>query len=763
MQLIKNQIRLMVWGFAFILPAHAFDSFVVQDIRLEGLQRIGIGTVFNYLPVKVGDKLDAELSSQAVRDLYKTGFFKDVHLEREGNVLVVFVAERPTIAKVTFSGNSDIPSEQLEAALQHIELLEGRVFNRFLLEEIEQELRRQYFGLGKYGVKITVEVKPLERNRVEINIQIAEGEVAQIYEVNIVGNQTFSDQILFDELQLAGTTFFGGKKEYSKQQLTGDLETLKSYYQDRGYINFNINSTQVSITPDKEDVYVTINLTEGEKYTVRSVKLEGELILDEKELMGLLTIRRGDVFSRKEVVKNREAVTKRLTEEGYFFANINVIPDLDKDSKTLVLTFFVDPGRRIYVRRINISGNDGTRDEVIRREIRQMEGAWISTSKVSRSRTRLNRLGFFETVNVETPAVQGSSDQVDISYEVKDMPTGSFTAGIGFSDAQGLLLNLGIQESNFAGTGKRVGITVNNSAVTKSYRFSYTNPYYTKDGISRGFSVSYIEVDAAEADITNYVTNTFGASVNYGVPLSEHFRFSTSIGYENTDILINQAETAQQILDFISVYGDSYNDYKLDGFWTYDTRNHAIFPTDGLRTTVSTAIALPGGDLQYYKLGLSHDHYFNLGGDFILKLGGGLGYGDGYGDTKELPPFKNYFAGGSRSVRGYDSSSLGGPNTRDKNDNPIGGDTRVLGSIELVLPSSDDDLTNTVRFSTFIDGGWVYARSDPVDLGELRYSLGAAMIWLTPIGALRFSYAEPLNAKSGDKIQNFQFTLGTAF
>ncbi len=750
--------------FVFLAPVRtwAFTPFVVKDIRLEGLQRIEVGTVFNYLPIKVGDRIDEHLTAQAIRALYKTGFFKDVRLEREGDVLVISVRERPAIASVSFTGNDEISSDQLGEALRQIGLAEGRILDRSLLDKVQQELQRQYYSLGKYAVRIETEVKPLVRNRVDVKIKIAEGETAEIRQVIIVGNRHFSDSDLLKRLELADVGFFGGRESYSRQVLSADLEKLRSFYLDRGFINFSIDSTQVALTPDKEDVYVTINITEGERYTVSGVKLAGELVFPRKEMEGLLKVRAGDVFSRSAIEATRKGISDRLAEIGYAFANVNVIPDVDDAARTVDLTVFVDPGRRVYVRRVNIKGNRKTRDEVIRRELRQLEGAWMSTRLIADSRTRLDRLGFFENVAVETPAVPGTNDLVDVDFTVTERPTGSLSAGLGFSDTQGFLVNFSLTQANFAGTGKRVAIEVNNSEVSEIYSFSYRNPYYTEEGISRGFRIYYRTVDAAQANISNYATNSYGVSLNYGIPLSETQRVGVGFGFENTELVTGTA-TAQEILDFIAQEGDRFDTLSIDLNWTRDTRNRAIFADRGSRSTASLEVAAPGGELQYYRVNLSHVHYVPITDEIPLMLRLDLGYGDAYGDTSQLPPFKNYFAGGSRSVRGYEPLSLGGPNTRDSNGDPLGGVARIVGNMELIFPNPFAENSKSVRFSLFVDGGWVYAAEDPIDLGEMRYSAGVAAIWLTPIGALRFSLATPLNDQPGDRTQSFQFTLGTPF
>jgi outer membrane protein insertion porin family len=750
------------FGCVFLSTSHAFEKFVIRDIRLEGLQRIEIGTVFNYLPVKVGDTFNEQLSSRAIRALYKTGFFKDVELAREDDVLVVYVTERPAIADVTFSGNSEIPDEQLKDALSQIGLAQGRILDRSLLDKVEQELERQYFSLGKYAVKIQTKLTDLERNRVDVKIEIAEGETAKIQEVRIVGNAAFDDKKLLGRLDLASVSFFSGKSSYSKQILAGDLEKLKSYYLDRGYINFTIDSTQVSLTPDKQDVYITINLTEGEQYTVSEMKLAGDLVVGEDEITKLLVINKGEVFSRSKAAQSTQAVSDRLAESGYAFANVNLIPEIDKDSRTVALTLFVDPGKRVYVRRVNISGNNKTRDEVIRRELRQLESSWLSTKQVSDSRTRLNRLGYFEEVSVETPSVPGTSDQVDVNYAITERSTGSLSAGLGFSDTQGLLVNASIVQANFAGTGKRVALEINVSEVTKLFSFSYRNPYFTDSGISAGFRVFAREVDAAAANVTNYTTDSYGASVDWGMPLSELQRITYGFEYKNLELILGD-NVATQIQDFVDVYGNEYDIFTLSTNWRRDSRNRAIFPDSGSVTRGGVDLTVPGGDLQYYKLNFEHRQYIPVFRNIPFMYRVDLSTGDGYGDTAVLPPFENFFAGGSRSVRGYEALTLGGPNTRDSQDNPIGGTSKIVANLELLFPNPFAENSDSVRFGLFVDGGWVYAEQDPIDLGELRYAAGIGATWMAPIGAMRFSLAAPLNDKEGDKTQAFQFTLGTPF
>jgi len=757
-----NKLSLAVFGALYCSSVYSFEAFKVSDIRLEGLQRISLGTVFNYLPIKVGDKFTSKLSNQAIKALYKTGSFKDIHFEREGDVLVIFVAERPAIAEIKFDGNDDIQTDSLEGVLKQIGLIKGRVFDPSVLERMKQELKRQYYSLGKYSVKIDTVIKALERNRVDIEIKIAEGESAEIYAINIVGNKKFSNELLLSKFESSGTGFFGGKKQYSKQLLSGDLEKLKSYYLDRGFINFAINSTQVSISPDKQDIYVTINITEGESYKVREVKMVGNFIVAEEEIRKLVPIAVNDIFSRKKTSESRTNITDKLSTLGYAFSNVNVIPEVDEDSKTVALNLYVDPGRRVYVRRININGNVKTKDEVVRREIRQMENGWLSTDKVAQSRTRLNRLGFFESVNVETPPVAGTNDQVDVNYNVIERPTGQITAGLGFSDTQGVILNFGLSQDNFVGTGKRVSINIDNSEVTKQYSFSINNPYYTIDGVSRGFSLFSREVDTRKTDsFSNYVTNSYGGRISYGIPLTEQQFMNFSIGYENTN-LITGSEPVPSISAFIAENGSKFDTYTLSSAWQYDNRDRTIFATQGHKTRITTEIAVPGGDLEYYKLGFDTRHFYTLWSDWTVMANLELATADGFGETSGLPPYKNYYVGGSRSVRGYNSGSIGGPNTRELG-NSIGGNSRILSNIELILPSANENSISGFRFSLFLDSGFVYAKQDKIDLGKMRASYGVSAIWLAPIGILRFSLASAFDEKPTDDLQSFQFTLGSAF
>lgn len=747
--------------FVGLLPAaSAFESFKVKDIKLEGLQRISVGTVFNYLPIKPGDKIDKAEIKNAIRVLFKTGFFKDIHFEREGNVLVIFVAERPAINNIVLEGYDTISKDQLNDALKQIGLIKGRVFNRSILEGLQQELQRQYYSLGKYNIKIDVQQTQLERNRVDIIIKLSEGESAEIYSVNIVGNTKFSDEKLIQEFSLAESGFWGGRSNYKKQQLAADLEKLKSLYLDSGFLNFNIESTQVSLGPEKESVYISVNIKEGERFTVRDVKIAGDLILPRKKLMKLINIKSGDIFSRRKVIDSTKALSDLLAENGYAFSNVNMVPDIDNDSRTIGLTFFIDPGRRIYVRRVNIAGNSKTQDKVIRRELRQLEGDWLSTKHVARSKTRLDRLGFFGNVAVKTTRIPGSTDQVDLDYHVVEKPTGSLQAGIGYSDSQGPVMNLSVTQDNFLGTGQRVGINFDNSSVTKQYSFNINDPYYTEDGVSRNISLTYRKVDAEEADISNYSTDSYGASLSYGVPLSEYTNYHWGFKYDSTEITTGAA-TSQNITDFITANGSINDTFQLFTSWSYDSRNRRIFATSGSLTRIGGEIAVPGGDLEYYKVDFRHLNYFPLGNDVTLAVNMNLGRGAAFTTATDYPPYKNYFAGGSMSVRGYDANSIG-PKDSVTND-PTGGTVKIVGNLDLILPNPFAEKSGSTRVSLFLDGGSVFEDVGTIDSNEFRYTAGVAFIWITPVGAMRFNFAEALNEQAGDSTRFFQFSLGSPF
>ncbi|MEA3220377.1 outer membrane protein assembly factor BamA [Immundisolibacter sp.] len=743
--------------------AAAEDAFTVRDIRLNGLQRISPGAVLIALPLRVGDRFDPQRSSAIIRALFQTEFFSDVKLDRDGDVLVIDVVERPSIAELNITGNKDIKTEDLQKGLREAGLATGRVFVPSALDQLRQELQRQYYANGKYGMKVDTKVTDLPRNRVRIDITIAEGDVARIRQINIVGNQVFDDETLRGAFKLSTPnllSFITGNDKYSRQKLAGDLESLHAWYLDRGYLDFDIKSTQVAITPDKREIYITINVSEGQQYSVDEVKLSGNLVVEPEELVKLVKLRPGDTFSRKKMTETSDAISERLGEAGYAFANVNAAPEIDKQKATAKLTFFVDPGKRAYVRRISFSGNEKTADEVMRREMRQLEAATFSSAAVERSRVRLERLGFFEDVTVETPAVPGSPDQVDVNFTVKERPSGSISAGVGFGQGSGLLLNAAVTQNNFLGTGDSVSVNFSNSDYSRVYSVSHTNPYATVDGVSRTVSAFVRSTDAADANLSEYDTSSVGGNWGYNVPLSEFDSFGFGVGAEQTSIDPG-FYTPREILDFINDNGDSYNIFRVNLSLAHDTRNRAIFPDRGALRRLSGEVAVPVGDLQFYKLNFTEQHYFPFSDTVSLLLSGTLGYGDGYGDTSELPFFENFYAGGFRTLRGFKDNTLG---PRDEYDDPLGGDRLILGRSELFFPVPFmDQQSKNFRMSVFGDAGNVFAPGDPLKVGELRYSAGVAAVWISPFGAISVAIAQPFNDGPDDETQRFQFSLGAGF
>ena len=748
--------------FVLARTAWAFDPFTVRDIRVEGIQRIEAGTVFSYLPVKVGETMTDEKASQAIRALYGTGFFRDVRLEVDQNVLLVVVEERPAIASIDFVGMKEFDKEQVKKGLRDVGFQEGRTFDRAQLEQAEQEIKRQYLTRGKYGVVVTTTVTPLERNRVGINFGIDEGEVARIRGINIVGNQVYSEKDLLALFVLrtpGWITWYTKNDQYSRQKLQGDLENLRSYYMNRGYLDFNVDSTQVSITPDKRDIYVTVNITEGEKYTVSDMKIGGDPIVPEEELRKLITLKPGDPFSREKLTETSKRIVDRLGNEGYAFANANAVPDVDRDKRTVAFTFMVDPGRRVYVRRINIAGNTRTRDEVLRREMRQLEGSFYDASKLQLSKQRIDRTGYFAEVEVETPPVTGTTDQVDVTVRVKEKPTGAVMLGIGFSSADHLILQAGVSQSNIFGSGNTLGAQVNKGSFSRVLSTSFTQPYYTVDGVSRGFDLYNRMIDANVLLLGHYTTNALGAGVRFGIPMSEVDTIGLGMSAEQTKLGLF-TDSPARLLNFENLYGSEYSFLIGTAGWTRDTRDSVIWTTRGNVQRVTSEVTMPVGTLRYYKVDYENQWFYPISQTFTLMLRGDIGTGDGM-SGKPLPFFKNYYAGGVSSVRGYNTSSLGPRDPTD--DSIVGGNRRVVGNAELLFPMPGMAADRSVRLGAFVDGGQVFAPGDKIALSDLRYAAGLSMAWNSPIGPLKFSIAKPLNAKPSDRIQRLQFTLGQVF
>ena len=746
----------------FAHAALAFEPFVVKDIRVEGVQRTEAGTVFSYLPIKVGDRVDDEKASAAVKALYATGFFRDVRLESENGVLVVIVQERPTISQIDIAGTKEFDKDTLKKALKDIGIAESRIFDRSALERAEQEFKRQYINRGYYAVKVTTTVTPQERNRVAINFTVEEGQPSKIANINIVGARAFPEKTLTNEMQLSTPgwlTWYTKNDQYSKQKLQADLETLRSYYTNRGYLEFAVDSTQVSITPDKQDIYITINITEGPRYTVSDVQLAGELLLPEGELMRLVQVRPGDVYSREKLTQSTKALSDRLGSDGYAFANVNAVPDIDRVKRTAGFTFFIDPGRRVYIRRINISGNSKTRDEVIRRELRQLEGAWYDAARIERSKVRITRLNFFEDVNIETPAVPGSPDQVDIEVTVTEKSTGNLLAGVGYSSADGIVLSGSISQNNIFGSGNALAFSLNSSRVNRSIALSYTEPYWTTDGVARTLEIYDKNVDPSSLPIAQYSSSTLGGAVGFGVPITETDSINFGGRVEHTKVTLFD-QSPPSYFQFVKDFGTTTNSYILTAGWSRDSRDSILFPSRGVLQSLYGELALPIGDLTYYKVNYLIQWFTPMPLNTVLMLRGDFGYGGGL-ENKTLPFFKAYYGGGVGSVRGYETASLG---PQDIQGNVIGGREKIITNAELFFPlpgaKSNDQ---SVRLSVFTDAGMIRDAGLQPELESFRYSAGVGVAWNSPVGPLKLSYAYPLNKKKGDRIQNFQFQVGTIF
>ncbi len=745
----------------FAASAAAFDPFTIRDIRVEGIQRTEAGTVFGYLPVKVGDTMTDDKAAQAVKTLFATGFFKDVRLEIDKDVLVVVLEERPAIASIEFVGLKAFDKDQLRKGLKDVGLAESRIFDRALVEKSEQELKRQYISHGYYAVQITTTVTPLERNRVGINFSVEEGNIAKIKQINIIGANAFREGDLLNlfVLRTPGLlTWYTKNDQYSKQKLSGDMETLRSYYLDRGYLEFNIESTQISISQDKQDIYITINVSEGEQYTVSSVKLAGELLLPEDEIKALVSIKPGDSYSREKLTETTKAISERLGNEGYAFANVNAAPELDKEKRQAAFTIFVDPGRRVYVRRINVTGNTRTRDEVIRREMRQMESAWYDGEKINKSRTRVDRLGYFDEVTVETPAVAGTTDQVDVNMNVKEKPTGNIMLGAGFSSVDKFSLSGSVQQQNLFGSGKSVGVGLNTSKINTTYSFSYTDPYYTVDGIARGFDLYHRKIDTSSLNtIGTYGSKSTGGGVRYGLPIAEEDYVNFGLSVDATKLTID-ASSPLLYQQYVADHGSSTTTLLATAGWAKDTLDSRIYTTKGSISRVGGELALPGGNLHYYRATLQRQQFFPLTRQYTLMLNGEFGIANGL-NGQPLPFFKNFYAGGATSVRGFDTSSLGPIDVTTGG--ALGGNKRLVGNAEFMFPMPGLGLDKSVRLAAFLDGGQVWAAGE--HMGTLRYSTGMAAYWSSPMGPLKFSLAKPLNAQPNDKLQKLQFQMGTTF
>lgn len=752
-------------------PALA-DEFTVADIEVEGLQRVSAGSVFSAFPVNIGERMDETRLAEAIKDLFRTGLFTDIQASRDEGVLILSVRERPSISSIEIEGNKNIETDMLMDALAGAGLEEGQVFRRATLEKLELEILRSYIAQGRYNARVKATAEELPRNRVAIRLDINEGSVAAIQHINIVGNEDFSDEELIGLFELRTSSWWNSltnKDKYARERLSGDLESLRSFYLDRGYLDFSVESSQVSISPDKQEVFIAIAVKEGPQYTISDIRLRGDLIVGEEELRKFIPVKEGDVFSRAQMTAISEALSFRLGREGYAFASVNAVPEPGEDN-TAAVTFFVEPGKRAYVRRVNFDGNVSTKDEVLRQEMTQMEGGVASSDRIEFSKTRLERLGFFQTVDVETVPVPGTDDLVDVNYSVQEQPTGSLSASVGFSQNSGVILGASVSENNFFGTGKRVSFGVNVSDSVKSANVSYLDPYYTVDGVSRGFSLFARETDYEEEDISSYLLDEYGGRLTFGYPTDSITRLNFGAGVTQSKIKPG-VFSAQEVRDFIVDEGDSFTNYFLFGSWRRSTLNRGVLPTNGYSHSLSLDVAVPGSDLTFYKATHRTDFYFPLtdSANWVLRARTEIGYGDGYGDRSQMPFFEHFYSGGYGSVRGYEANSLGNKAERAAGDfsdpDPFGGNVLTEGGLELIFPTPFAGDSRSMRTSFFVDAGQVFdtERGFDPELGEVRTSAGISFQWITAVGPLAFSLAKPLNDKSGDDTQVFQFSLGQTF
>lgn len=759
---------------ALVIPgiANAFTPFVVRDIQVQGIQRVDAGTVFSYLPVKVGEQFTETQAADAIQRLYSTGFFNDVRIDTSNNVLVVTVEERPTIASVTFNGMREFDAKGITQSLAKVGFGQGRVFDNAMLERARFEIEQQYLSKGKYGVEVNPIITPLPRNRVGVSFEIFEGGRAKIREIHVVGNKAFKEGALLNEMELTTSgvmTWYTNTDKYAREKLEADAERLRSFYLDRGYLEYSAEAPQVSISPDREAIFVTYTVHEGEPYTVRSVKLAGELLDLNDKIEPLVAVKEGETFSAAKVNETAKAITEYLGTLGYAFANVNPNPVLDRDTHETDLTFFVDPGQRVYVRRIQVGGNTRTRDEVIRRELRQQEAAWYDGDAIKASRDRVDRLGYFNEVNVTTAPVAGSTDQIDINVDVKEKPTGLINLGVGYGSTDKLMLSAGISQDNIFGSGNTLSLQVNTSETNRAVVVSHTDPYWTLDGISKTSSLYYRRTTPYENSYSDgdYRVTAFGGGLNFGVPISESDRVFAGISYEHNKLSKLRDTTPQAYKDFVEQYGESTNSVIFNAGWSKDTRDSALVPNKGSYTRLSADVSTL--DLQYYMLSAQQQYYLPIGRSFTLAFNGLLDWGRSYGD-KDFPVIKNVYGGGIGSVRGYEGASLGG---RDTGSNDyLGGSRRIVGNVQLYLPFPGATRDRTLRWFIFTDAGRVdntaggcmrgignYAE-DPCGW---KFAAGLGFSWQSPLGPLQLSWGRALNAKKGDDKQAFQFQIGTGF
>jgi outer membrane protein insertion porin family len=783
----------LIWSGAI----SAQSGFVVRDMRVEGLQRIAEGTVYNYLPISIGDTIDQRRIDESMRAVYGTGLFSDVEFRRDGGVLIIAVRERPSIKSFTITGNKDIETDDLEESLRGVGLATGRTFDRSVLENVEQFLTDQYFSRGKYSVIVDVEVEEVDDNLVEISIDIVEGKRAKIRQINIVGNYAFSDEDIRKQFKLDTPnmlSFYKQDDRYEREGLIGDIESLRSFYMDRGYAAFEVESTQVQISPDRQSIYITINVDEGEPFIISDIKLAGEMVVPEQQLQHLILAKPGQTFSRRALTQTSDLISYRLGEEGYAFARIEPVTDMDIENSEVAVTFYIDPGKRAYVRRINFYGSSAVQDKVLRREMRQMEGAFLSNRLVERSEQRLRRLPFLEEVSSDTSAVPDSDDLVDLDFTVADGQPGSFGGGVGYSGAQGVLLNGNFVHTNFMGTGNRIEADINTSQFITVYRMSYTNPYVTPNGVSRTMSVSYRDVTQFTNGSSDIDQKTWTVGSEWGYPISEYSRIRFGFAIQSAEMTASNGSSFQQ-KEWVALNGNSkveaidtggggsiiftktdFKAYELVGGWTYDSRNRALFANRGAKQRLAFSVTGPGSEVEFYTVRYDWEKYWPIKGQWGLKWRGETSYGKEFGNTTALPPYKRFFGGGPNSVRGFKEGRMG---PFDSFENPYGGNAMVASQMELLIPIPEKfqgksraslfyDVgnvfsTDSTRFFAINDQGNIVPEDFDFDLNSLKHSVGVAAEWLSPMGVFRFSYGIPLNDDEKDEIEKFQFSVGSAF
>ena len=795
---------------SFLLTSQlfAFEEFLVGDIRIIGLQRVSTGSIFNVIPISVGDKINTRKSSDITRSLFATEQFNDVQIGKDGNTLIITVTERPSISAIDISGNKALKTEQLMESLNGVGIKEGEVYKRSTLEKVKSELIRSYASNGRYGADVEIEEIKKPRNRIEVKIEVDEGKSAKIKKINIIGNEIFSNEDLLKGFELSEGAFFSflsNDDAYSREKLKGDIESLESFYRDRGYIKFSLESSQISLSRDKKSIYITFNVVEGEKYNIKDVEVIGDIPFEKEAYEDITNSLKDQTYSQAQITAIEEYFISILGNQGYAFAEVSGEPEIDDDSQDVKLTFSIDPGARTYTRKILFTGNEITQDYVLRREMRQYEGAWTNDASIENSKIRLERLGYFKEVSVETTPVPGTDDQVDITFNVDEETTGSIGGNVGYSDF-GLMLGFNLQEQNFLGTGNTVGIGINQNVYTKSYNLSFQDPYATKDGVSLGYNLYFRETDYGEFNVANYLTNSAGIGAQFGYPVSDITRVGLSLTYDKTDIDIGSSP-AREIWDFTNSEGNIFETLTAQTSWQRVTLNRGTFPTDGASSAISLSSTLPGSDINYYRLNIRQKYYQPLSQNLVFGFSGEIGYLSSFGDTKETPFFQNFYAGGPRSLRGFESNTLGPrstdapcyefnysdgtcPNLIDTDAdgiadlpyynpyansntqrNPIGGNIKIEGSLQLIfrLPFIEDQ--RSMRSAFFFDFGNVFSDNckeyqincyKPA-IEDLRYSYGVGVTWITGFGPMSFAISKPTNAGQFEETEEFQFTVGNVF